>query len=232
MTAPKDKSKIKGKSNKPPCGSKKRNKDELCDSPFTYANGRCYLHNGGAKSGLESANISHGRYSKVLPVRLLAQFEASLKDPDLLDLKREIALLDARLAELFALVSQGETAGFLLDLQAQRTRALNARTANDSATQASALTEILRLIEAGADELRRYDEIHKVLEQRRRFVESETKRQLQLAQGVTLEQVGLFFHALTQAVKEETTPEQQARIMSKFDKLSPQHARGTLSLVS
>lgn len=209
------------------CGAKTRQGGKCKTSAMP--NGRCRMHGGLSARGMEAGRFKDGRYSKVLPVRLLAQYEASLKDPELLDLKKEIAVLDTRLAEQIAAVEHGE-AGYVWDrLTKENTEFSKAKIKGDTAEMQIHLMEMCRLIERGAQDVAAWREIHAILEQRRRFVESETKRQLQLSAGVTLDQVGVFFHALTQAVKEEVDKDVLARIQSKFDRLTAQD--NTLRLV-
>lgn len=63
-------------------------------------NGRCYLHGGKAPTGPALPQFKHGRYSKDLPTRLLATYEATRNDPDLLNLTDELGVLDSRLVDL------------------------------------------------------------------------------------------------------------------------------------
>jgi hypothetical protein len=59
--------------------------------------------------GQAHGRYSHGRYSKVLPVRILARYRQASKDADLTALRSEIALLDARVGDLLTRIDTGES---------------------------------------------------------------------------------------------------------------------------
>lgn len=82
------------------CGAKTRSGAPCRGAAM--ANGRCRLHGGATPAGIASANFRHGRYSKDLPARLAARFTEAQADPELLSLRAEIALIDARTNELLA----------------------------------------------------------------------------------------------------------------------------------
>jgi hypothetical protein len=62
------------------------------------ANRRCNLHGGNSLSGPASATWKHGRYSNLRPTKLRETYERQRTDPDLISLREEIALTDARIA--------------------------------------------------------------------------------------------------------------------------------------
>lgn len=201
-----------------------------CPTPPVVGSVRCRMHSGKPAKGMKSGTFKHGRYSKCLPTRMLAQFEASLKDRELLHLNRDIAVIDARISEQMTRVEVGE-AGYVWDALVKADAELIKATARrDTGEMQRWMNETHRLIAQGSTDIQAWRDIHSLLEQRRRFVESETKRQLQLSAGVTLEQVGTYFHALTAAVKDVASREQLAEIQEKFSKLTA--GAGKLSAVA
>lgn len=94
---PKEKKKI--------CGAKTRSGGVCKARPM--ANGRCRLHGGKSLGGLNSPRLKTGRHSKYLPKNLLKNYQVALNDPTLLQLHDEIALVDARLAQLLQMVDTG-----------------------------------------------------------------------------------------------------------------------------
>lgn len=76
------------------CGAKCR--DGRPCTQRAMANGRCRMH-GGKSTG---APLIHGRYSKHLKGDLLARYERSRNDPDLLSLREEVSVLDALISEI------------------------------------------------------------------------------------------------------------------------------------
>lgn len=85
------------------CGARLRAEraGRVC-SNWAMSNGRCRMHGGSTPSGIASPHFRHGRYSKVLAGGMLTAFQESLADPDLLELQREIALVDARVSKLLS----------------------------------------------------------------------------------------------------------------------------------
>lgn len=87
------------------CGAKTRSGGKCQNSPMP--NGKCRLHGGMSLGGVNSPAFKHGRHSKYLPKGLLEQYKTALADPDLLNLHDEIALIDARLAQVLAKIEAG-----------------------------------------------------------------------------------------------------------------------------
>ena len=113
------------------------------------ANGRCLNHGGKSLSGIASPSYKHGRYSTALPTGLIPRFEASMADPDLLDQRAELALLDARIEELLGLMqANGETARWS-DAKAGYQRIQVASHARRPVAAAAALTELGALLDRG-----------------------------------------------------------------------------------
>lgn len=184
--------------------------------------GRMYCHKHGGKTPIGPAHPSykHGRYSKSLPARLLPRLEAGLNDPRLLELREEIALIDSRLCELIDRADKGD-AGAIWDALVKEERQFrDAQTAHDQGKSTVHLMELLRLVREGGQEIAAWREIHTVLEQRRRFTESERKRMVEQEQMLTLEQAAVLFKALSSAVRQNVTDRDiMGRIQTEFDRL-------------
>lgn len=71
------------------------------------ANGRCRLHGGKSLAGVAAPAFRHGRYSRVLPTGLADVYHRLLATDDLVALHDELALLQARVAELCARLDDG-----------------------------------------------------------------------------------------------------------------------------
>jgi hypothetical protein len=66
---------------------------------------RCRIHGGRTKHGRDHYNYKHGGRSLYVPKHLRAAFEASMGDGQRLSLAAEIAMLDARLQQLYGELS-------------------------------------------------------------------------------------------------------------------------------
>src|SRR3954452_17185048 len=89
------------------CGAKTRSGAPCRTRPMP--NGRCRMHGGKSLAGAASPAFKTGRHSTYLPVRLLAGYQEAERDPELLALRDEIALIDSRLADVLSRVDSGES---------------------------------------------------------------------------------------------------------------------------
>ena len=164
-------------------------------------NGRCRLHGGKSLGGLASPTFKHGRYSRVLPARLAARYDEATTDPALLELRADVALLDARLSDVLGRVDTGESGALWTTLQNHRRDVLAAKRAGDSVAQAVALNALLETVGQGHADYRAWAEIGALLEQRRKLVESERKRLIEAQQTLTVEKAMLLIGAISGIIK-------------------------------
>lgn len=181
------------------CGAKTR-QGGVCKQP-ALPNGRCHYHGGKSLAGLASPTYQTGRYSKALPARLAARYATAEADPRLLELRDEVALTDARLADLLGRVDTGESGALWQALQTLRMDVLAARRVGDTVRQAAALNALLDTIGQAHADYRAWTEIGGVLEQRRRLVESERKRLVEMQQTLTVEKAMLLIGAIGGIIK-------------------------------
>src|SRR5204863_58364 len=87
------------------CGAKTRSGGH-CKNPGG-PNGRCKFHGGASLSGPAHPNWKGGRYSKYVPKDLLERYHQAARDPNLVAMHDEIALVDVRVSQLLEAV--GET---------------------------------------------------------------------------------------------------------------------------
>lgn len=127
------------------------------------------------------------------------------KDAELLHLTNEIALVDTRMSEL--LDSLSEESGTQLWKRLKRhvnyyKRAVRSRHAKDAQEH---LDKLFDLIEDGADEYAKWASIMDMIEHRRRVVESERKRMVEMQQMITTQQAMVFLAAVTASVKKHVS---------------------------
>lgn len=191
------------------CGAKTRAGTPCKRKPLP--NGRCNLHGGKTPRGVALPQTKHGRYSKDLPARLGERFEAALGDADLVQLGRDIALIDSRLGEILGEITQDSTGAIFSALQ----KAWNKYTrAPNPVDKQAAFSDMGMLIEQGADDWLKWQEVYNVIEQRRRLVESEAKRQIQLQQTLTASQAMMLLAAITETVKKHVRDADALRAIS------------------
>lgn len=193
----------------PECGE-----DRHCARTVAYEGKACSVHGGKSLKGVAHPGFKDGTRSEYLPARLRDKYEASLADEDLLNLRRDLALVETRIGELLQSLDAGESGQLWRNLNNARhefTAAQRAvQNAGDNAEQraraqadmAAAMQDILSLIGRGAADWERWKEIADFLERRRRLVESEQKRLVAMQQMVTAEQAMTLIASLGAGMRE------------------------------
>jgi hypothetical protein len=195
------------------CGAKTRT-GEPCKTA-ARPNGRCRMHGGSTPKGLALPQTTHGLYSSSLPVRLAGRYQEALADAELLELKREAALLTAFTDEQLAKLDTGETGAHWARLQEAWTE--YEKTGEKDKQQK--LWRVGRLIEDGAREAEAVREIRSSILDKARVAESERKRLADSDQLITMQQMLALVGALSAAILAEVRDrEQRARIMDRFDR--------------
>lgn len=169
------------------------------------ANGRCMMHGGKSLVGIASPTFVTGRYSKHIPTRLAAKYHESQSDPDLLNLRSEIALLDSRMADVLEAVSNGEAGELWKRLKEALAEYDKCRGKNAEAERHDAFNQIRWLVNEGYQEYMSWMEIRTIAEDRRRLVDSERSRLKDMQQMITSERAALLIGALTASIRKHVT---------------------------
>jgi hypothetical protein len=174
------------------CGAALRKKPGLyCKQYPRPGKTRCDLHGGKSLAGPAHPNWKSGMYSTVLPAGLAAHYAAARANPALVGLTEQIALVDAKVFELFERLAQGESPDAWREVQALATaqqaaiEAFNAarRVANGIEMAAAlarlgdATAQLVTLSTRGVSEARTWNVVTSQLYLRKKLVDSEVKRQ-------------------------------------------------------
>lgn len=184
------------------CNATSKRTHQQCGAQAVTGSTKCYHHGGKSLAGVASPRFSTGRYSKVLPSRLAARYEEMRGDAALLELREEIGLVDARLADLLSRVDTGESGALWQGLMKARMDLLAAKQGGDTVGQIVALNSILDLISQGHTDYRAWAEVGSVLEQRRKLVESERKRMIETQQMISSERAMALLGAVVNIIRE------------------------------
>lgn len=197
------------------CKAKSR-KGTQCKNSAMPGKEVCKFHGGMTPGGVASPHFKHGRYSKYLPSHLLEKYNAARTDPDLLNLRDGIALLEMRLQQLIEKLPEGGASHSWLDLrdaweafmQAQR-QAASARTEEQRAQletrAAQALQALQKIIDEGARESSVWQGIIETMENRRKLTASEAKRLNDMQQMITSERAITLVYAVLGIIKNNVT---------------------------
>ena len=150
---------------------------------------------------MASPAYKHGRYSKYLPRRMLPRYLESRDDPELLNQRWEIGLLDARSADLLGRVDTGEAGTAWATLDELRRRFEEAQLKGRTRDSANAVQEMMVLVGRGASDFAAWDEVIGLVEKRRRLVESERKRMVEMHQVVAVERALVMVDQLARSVR-------------------------------
>lgn len=166
------------------------------------ANGRCRIHGGKSLAAVASPTLKHGRYSKYLPTRMTERYQQALSDPELLELREEVSLLDARLSDVLSRVDTGESGKAWASL---RSLFSEYRKAKNDVDRVVTLSQIEDLIKSGLDDYAAWEEVRSLVDQRSRLVASERQRLVQMQQMVTVEQAMTLLAAVSDTVRKHVT---------------------------
>lgn len=209
------------------CNAKSRQSGEQCKKNAVHGSTKCHMHGGKTPAGIASPHYRTGRYSDHLPTRMASRYAESKNDAQLLELRDEVSLIDARIVDLLGRVDTGESGKVWKELKAAHSELVEANAKGDSIGIVTAMYRIGTLIGEGADDYAAWNEVLTVVEQRRRMVESERKRLVELQQTLTIDQAMLMIGALTGIIRAHVTDTRTlAAISADFDRIIEVEAVG------
>lgn len=161
----------------PICGAKVRRKEEgaTCQSVFIMANGRCRVHGGLQKRGVDNINFIHGDYASVLKGDLAANFKALKQDKNLVSMRSNIALLGGRIIELCEQLDGTNNRDSWAQALYLTESIRSAAAKNDSAKVELYIDKLKSLIEGAIDNDKLWDKIGQTAELQRKQAETEQK---------------------------------------------------------
>jgi hypothetical protein len=133
-------------------------------------------------------NYKHGRYSKVLAKVDAERYQEALDDPNLLQLRHDIALLDTMIGQTIIRAQRGDVDDvwrLLGDLQTQVDRAVVTQDRAALMTARDAMRDLIRS-QVTADRADR--KVVHLLDARRKTVDTERRLMVDLQQMITTEQ--------------------------------------------
>jgi hypothetical protein len=137
-----------------------------------------------------------------LPERLAARYQEAQADPRLLELRDEIALVDARMSELLQRLEGSESGENWRRVQEATVSLDVAIRSKDAQMMEVALSDLRSYTRQGQADMHQWQEIQEVLDLRRKLVESERKRLVEMQQMITAERAMILLGAITSIIKE------------------------------
>lgn len=196
------------------CSATSRQSGARCRRHAALGRAVCVMHGGASLAGAASPSLRSGRYSKYLPVRLLARYQEAERDSELLALRDEIALIDTRLVDVLGRVETGESSSLWHQLHAAYKRMQMAHRSGDPDGLRLALVELGDLIQRGHGDWAAWADVRSLIRDRQRLVESERKRLVQMQQMLSATEAMTLVTAISDAVKRHVHDPEALRAIS------------------
>jgi len=202
------------------CGANLRKKPgRYCQKWPISGRTRCRLHGGLTPQGVANPSFGNGRYSKCMPERLLASYEESRSNPQLLNLRDEASLLETRIADLIKSLRYQPTEsswkaalGFCQQFDACRDK-------QDGPGMGKAWASLKETLTQGVDSAEVWDQIQETIDGKRRVVETIAKQDYLGA--IAIERVMCLFVGMAEAVKDNVTDLKVCRaIYARFEEMA------------
>ncbi len=198
------------------------------------------MHGGMTPGGTASPHFRTGRYSKYLPQELLNKYNEAQKDPDLLNLRDEIGLMDARLKQLIEKLPSGGASHSWTEIKdawksfLEAQREANAARTDEQRTRAQnkvadALRSINEIIDEGAKEAGLWNDIIISVDNRRKLTASEARRLTDMQQTITAEKAMALVYAVLDIIRRNAVMIPDADLQKKF---TSKVAEGVRALVT
>lgn len=179
-------------------------KGEPCENGAVKGREYCKFHGGHVPRGPEHWNYQGRGWSKYLPAYLAEKYKESLEDPELLEYRESIALLNARRK---AIVEAGESQLLWAKAREAFRNLMRANAEKDDAGIRASLDVLHNLINRGHADSLRWREALDLIEREGRAKEREHKRLERMEAMISAEQflafVGLMVNVITQNVKDK-----------------------------
>ncbi|QIN79608.1 hypothetical protein GBA65_14965 [Rubrobacter marinus] len=212
------------------CKAKSKRSQERCKKDAVVGRDVCHIHGGKSAIGAGSGTFKDGtssKYGRVLAGGTLELYEARRNDEAHWELREEVALVDARIGDVLGRMRLGESGAAWSELVELWKQFERTQTERDASTAGRCLQQIGRIVKGGAEDQAAWDEVGRLVEQRRKLAESERKRVVEMQQIVTQQQAFALVGAIVAVVREHV-PERErlAAISSGIARLVHQDVSG------
>jgi hypothetical protein len=188
----------------------------------------CRFHGGHALTGSAHPSYKHGRYSRYLPIKVAARYLEAKNDKELLSLKDDIAVTEARLSELFERIGTGESGEVWKNLKKAGDVFQKAYETSNTEKLFEAVQDIRNLVVEGQSDAAIWNELKELQEHRRKLTETENKMLIAKQQMISTEQLmiyaGVILDSIRTHVFENTEKQVGAKIVNSiaydFDRLA------------
>jgi hypothetical protein len=132
---------------------------------------------------------------------MLANYQAAATDPKLMELRGDIATVDARIIDLLKRVDTGEAGSIWIELQSAWVRLARAQARADADTYKIAFDDVGRLVNKGGQDTAAWVEIGAMIDRRRKLVVSESRRLETMHQTLSIEKAMLLLANVVDTIR-------------------------------
>lgn len=180
------------------CTAKSKQSGQRCKRHAVAGGTVCSIHGGKSPKGVASGTYVHGGYSKHLPKELMLRFEEAVRDPELINLRNETALIEAQIMEMVEKIYAGAGGSSEDVIKAWNTFSKVHMAEKDTTAQLRGLEEAIKALK---DDQQARTNLLDLVDQKRRLAEAERKRLVDMRQLVTTEQAMLFATVILEAAR-------------------------------
>ena len=189
----------------PQCTARSKRSGVRCKNPVVEGKNVCRLHGGKSLGGIMSPMAKNLKWSKYAPKRLYRQYEETVNDPELLSLRHEVGLVDARIGDLLSRVDGGESGALWAAAKETMANFTAAKSAKDAVLMAQYIDELETLINRGLSDHAMWTEIINSIRVRKELVDTERRRLVDMQKVLTAEQATVFAYRLLAIIDENVT---------------------------
>lgn len=194
---------------------------ERCRQPVRHGWSVCKYHGAGTLENPAGRPPVSGNYSSHLPTRYMADFESYMTDPNLLSMRKELALLDVRMGEL---LSRLETADAPLawNKVAMAAAMLEKMLASGKTDALCDIIELMRsAIDIHKEDRDTWNELVNLIDKRRGVADVERRRIEAAKKYLTMQEANAMMAFLINSVmKHVSSPQERARISEDLRSIS------------
>jgi len=175
---------------------------------------RCKWHGGLSLSGIAHPNWKHGMYSAALPSGLLKHYEAARTNPALIELTEQVALVDAKVYELFDTLAGGDGPGAIKRALQAFQDFKTAQAQRQGAAMVEALGRLEQALVKGDSDATTWNRITGLIYLRKKLVDSEVKRRKAASEVLLKAQVvNLMGFIAASVARHVTDPKQKQAVV-------------------
>jgi hypothetical protein len=161
----------------------------------------CRMHGGTSLGGAASGRYKTGKYSKFLPSRLAEQYHRARIHPELLSVREDLAVAEARLTDLLQRTDRGESGALWQALRTTMTKFQTALAAGELAAMQTHFAMLQQLVTQGNTDVALWREIQGLWETRCKLLLTEQKVVQSQQQMISAEQLMVYVGVMTDAIQ-------------------------------